>query len=336
MSGFKKLIREFFIVVFISWIVEFAYMGIRGVIEGTLLSVLEISLSFDNAVMNAVVLSTMTPKWRKRFLTWGMLIAVFGMRFLFPILIVSIISGFSLGETLKLAVEHSDVYGKSLEHAEPLILSFGGSFLLMVFISWLFDTAKELYWIRFFEEKAVKVAKLGEFKIIVALFMIFIVGLFKKSDSIILAMILGVLLFEAVNFIKNAVEFFEDRDIFSGDIGWASFLYLELLDASCSLDGTVGAFAITQNLIIITVGLSVGAFILRSLTVYFVDSGKLKTLPYLEHGAHWGIGGLGVLMLLKLFISIPEVVISSLAFVFIMASFYSSLKKGEEILENLD
>ncbi|SNR91751.1 DUF475 domain-containing protein [Desulfurobacterium atlanticum] len=331
----RKLLVEFFVILGISWIVEFLYMGFRGVAEGTMLSFLEISLSFDNAVMNALVLSTMTPKWRKRFLTWGMLIAVFGMRFLFPVLIVSLTSNISFRDTLSLAFEHPDVYGKALEHSRPLILAFGGSFLLMVFIDWLFDAGKELHWIKIFEEKASKIAKLGEVKLIVALFVIFLIGILRNDEGITLSMVLGVLLFEIVHFVKNAVEYFKDKDIFSGDSGWASFLYLELLDASCSLDGTVGAFAITQNLIIITVGLSVGAFILRSLTVYFVNSGKLKTLPYLEHGAHWGIGGLGLLMLFELFFEIPEVVISSLALVFIVSSFYSSLKRGEKIVEKI-
>ena len=105
------------------------------------------------------------------------------------------------------------------------------------------------------------------------------------------------------------------------------------MDASCSLDGTVGAFAISQNLIVITLGLSVGAFILRSLTVYFVESGKLQQLPYLEHGAHWGIGGLGIMMLIQLFHHIPEPVISTVALAFILSSLYSSIKRTESLLK---
>ena len=57
------------------------------------LSVLEISLSFDNAVVNATVLEDMDKVWQRRFLTWGMLIAVFGMRFVFPLAIVAIAAG---------------------------------------------------------------------------------------------------------------------------------------------------------------------------------------------------------------------------------------------------
>jgi len=326
----KKLLLEFALIFLISWAIEFAYMGIKGVFEGTTLSLLEISLSFDNAVMNAVILSGLSQLWRKRFLTWGMVIAVFGMRFLFPVLIVSLTAGIAVPEVIKIAFKEPEVYGHYLEKAEPLILAFGGSFLFMVFVNWLFDAGRELHWIRLLEERATKLARVGEIKLIIALTVIFVVGYLKREPSIILSMILGVLLFEIVHFIKSAVEYFKEKKGIDSGIG--AFIYLELLDASCSLDGTVGAFAISQNLVIITVGLSVGAFILRSLTIYFVESGKLKELPYLEHGAHWGIGALGIMMLLELFFHIPEVVISSLALIFILSSLYSSIKRAKPLL----
>ncbi|GAB6075577.1 DUF475 domain-containing protein [Desulfurobacterium crinifex] len=328
---FRKLLVEFSIVFIVSWLIEFFYMGIKGIFEGTTLSLLEISLSFDNAVMNAVILTGMSQVWRRRFLTWGMVIAVFGMRFLFPVLIVALTAGIGVGKVIELAFSNPEEYGHYLEVAEPLILSFGGSFLLMVFINWLFDAGKELYWIRFLEEKAAKLAKLGEIKLIVALTIVLVIGFLKKNPGIILAMILGILLFELVHFIKKSMEYFEKDGISAGGLG--GFIYLELLDASCSLDGTVGAFAISQNLIIITLGLSVGAFILRSLTIYFVESGKLQQLPYLEHGAHWGIGGLGIMMLIQLFHHIPEPVISTVALVFILSSLYSSIKRTEFLLK---
>ncbi|MEO2064879.1 MAG: DUF475 domain-containing protein [Desulfurobacteriaceae bacterium] len=326
----KKLLTEFAVIFLISWIIEFIYMGIKGVFEGTTLSLLEISLSFDNAVMNAVILSGLSKVWRRRFLTWGMVIAVFGMRFLFPVLIVSITADLGVAETIKIALKEPEIYAHHLERAEPLILAFGGSFLFMVFLNWLFDAGRELYWIKTLEERATKLAKLGEIKLIVALTVVFMVGYLKKDPSIILAMILGILLFETVHFIKSAIDYFKDKRGIDGGIG--AFIYLELLDASCSLDGTVGAFAISQNLVIITIGLSVGAFILRSLTLYFVESGKLKELPYLEHGAHWGIGALGIMMLIELFYSIPEPIISSLALLFILSSLYSSVKRTKPLL----
>ena len=327
---FKKLLKEFAIVVLVSWALEFLYMGIKGVFEGTTLSLLEISLSFDNAVMNAVILSGMSHVWRKRFLTWGMVIAVFGMRFLFPVLIVSLTSGLDMVNVVKIALSEPQIYAHYLEKAEPLILSFGGAFLLMVFINWLFDASKELYWIGFLEEKASKMAKLGEIKLILALSIALFIGFLKRDFAILFALVLGILLFEVVQFIKEAVEYVKERGNFDAGIG--AFIYLELLDASCSLDGTVGAFAISQNLIIITVGLSVGAFILRSLTLYFVESGKLKQFSYLEHGAHWGIGGLGIMMLLELFYQIPEFVISTVALIFIISSLISSIRRTEKLI----
>ncbi|MEO2069236.1 MAG: DUF475 domain-containing protein [Desulfurobacteriaceae bacterium] len=328
----KKLSLEILVVFLISWIIEFLYLGIKGVFEGTTLSLLEISLSFDNAVMNAVILTGMSKVWRRRFLTWGMVIAVFGMRFLFPVLIVSITAGIGVSKVVNIAFREPEVYAHYLEKAEPLILSFGGAFLLMVFINWLFDAGKDIYWIKFLEEKAAKLAKLGEIKLIAALMVVFIIGFLKKDPNVILAMILGILLFEVVHFIKSSMEYFDRNGIAAGGLG--GFIYLELLDASCSLDGTVGAFAISQNLIIITLGLSVGAFILRSLTIYFVESGKLKQLPYLEHGAHWGIGGLGIMMLIQLFHHIPEPIISGIALFFILSSLYSSIRRTEGLLKD--
>lgn len=326
----RKLLLEFILIFAASWLIEFLYMGIKGVFEGTTLSLLEISLSFDNAVMNAVILSGLSQVWRRRFLTWGMVIAVFGMRFLFPVLIVVLTSGLSIERVLELAFREPEVYAHYLEAAEPLILAFGGSFLLMVFVNWLFDAGRELHWIGLLENFASKIAKLGEVKLIIALSVIFLVGYFKREPNILLSMILGVLLFEIVHFVKSSIEYFKEKRGIDGGVG--AFIYLELLDASCSLDGTVGAFAISQNLVIITVGLSVGAFILRSLTLYFVESGKLSELPYLEHGAHWGIGALGIMMLLELFFSIPELVISALALVFILSSLYSSIKRTKPLL----
>ena len=326
----KRLLLEFAVICAVSWVIEFLYMGIKGVFEGTTLSLLEMSLSFDNAVMNAVVLSGLSRVWRRRFLTWGMVIAVFGMRFLFPVLIVVATSGLSFEKVLDLAFKEPEVYARYLESAEPLILAFGGSFLLMVFVNWLFDAGRELHWIGLLENFASKIAKLGEVKLIIALSVVFVVGYFRREPEVLLSMILGVLLFEIVHFVKSSIEYFKEKRGIDGGIG--AFIYLELLDASCSLDGTVGAFAISQNLIIITVGLSVGAFILRSLTLYFVESGKLSELLYLEHGAHWGIGALGIMMLLELFFHIPEVVISSLALIFILSSLYSSIKRTKPLL----
>jgi hypothetical protein len=328
MGSLRKLILEFIAIFVLSWVVEFIYLGVKGVLEGSMVSLLEMSLSFDNAVMNAIVLSAMPPVWRRRFITWGIVFAVFGMRFLFPLLIVSLTAKIGMVETLDLALHKPDVYSGYLKASEEIILSFGGAFLFMVFVNWLFDAAKRVHWILFLEEKASKVARVGEIKLILALSVVLLVGSLKGEESITLSMVFGVLLFEVVNFVKRSIDYFKkDNGVKSG---WANFLYLELLDASCSLDGAVSAFAVSTNLIIITIGLSVGAFILRSLTVYFVDTGKVSQLPYIEHGAHWGIGGLGILMILELFIKIPEFVVSLIALFFILSSLYSSFRKLKE------
>jgi len=322
----RKLLFEFLVIFVASWVLEFLYSGLKGVLEGSMVSLLEVSLSFDNAVMNALVLSAMARVWRRRFITWGILVAVFGMRFLFPLLIVSVTAKMGMGKALELALHSPELYAHYLESSEELILSFGGAFLLMVFINWLFDAAKEVHWIGFLEEKASRVARLGEVKLIIALLTLFLIGVLKGEGDVVLAMILGTITFEVVNFVKRAVNSFSGAGKSSG---LANFIYLELLDASCSLDGTISAFAVSTNLVVITIGLSVGAFILRSLTVHFVDTGNVGRFPYLEHGAHWGVGGLGILMLTELFVRIPEWAVSLVALFFILSSLYSSVKRVE-------
>jgi len=111
-----------------------------------ILGVMEVSLSFDNAVVNASILKEMDSKWRQIFLTIGILIAVFGMRLLFPILIVAIATGQSMFEVSQLALNQPEVYSNHLHASHTAIAAFGGTFLFMIFLSFLFDEGKELHW----------------------------------------------------------------------------------------------------------------------------------------------------------------------------------------------
>ena len=107
--------------------------------------------------------------------------------------------------------------------------------------------------------------------------------------------------------------------------GLISFLYLELIDASFSLDGVLGAFALSKDVIIITIGLAIGAMFVRSLTIMLVEKKTLAKFIYLEHGAHWAIGALSVLMLISTVEEIPEVVTGGIGLGFIVAAFISSI-----------
>ena len=116
------------------------------------LSILEVTLSFDNAVINAVKLEKMNEKWKHRFITWGILIAVFGMRLLFPILVVAVFAKLSVIEVAQLAFYNVDEYTKHLHEVHAPLVTFGGAFLFMIFFSYFFCPDKDCYWLSCFEK----------------------------------------------------------------------------------------------------------------------------------------------------------------------------------------
>lgn len=311
-----------------------------------LLGVLELSLSFDNAVVNASVLRKMDPVWKRRFLTIGILIAVFGMRFLFPILIVSMTAGVGFGDVVKEAMDDPEKYRRHLEGAHTSISAFGGAFLLMVFLKYFMDGDKEQHWLAPIEGALAKIGKLDTIQAVIALSIIGILShaVVPKAHQFeaITAGTIGVIVYLIMDsigsFFEKRQEEQEETEQASGSnigqvaqkataAGFASFLYLEVLDASFSLDGVIGAFALTQDIILIAAGLTIGAIFVRSLTVMMVEKGTLEAYRYLEHGAHWGIGALAAIMLASLSpeIKIPEVVTGLIGAGFIVLSVITSL-----------
>ena len=131
--------NTFFLFFGVSLIIEFFYMGVLGIVQGTTLTILELALSFDNAVVNALILVNMSPVWRRRFLTWGMLIAVFGVRLILPILIVFATTDLSFVESFTLAINNPSEYEKIISASHHIVMAFGGIFLLMIFLSFLFS-----------------------------------------------------------------------------------------------------------------------------------------------------------------------------------------------------
>jgi hypothetical protein len=86
------------------------------------------------------------------------------------------------------------------------------------------------------------------------------------------------------------------------------FIYLNVLDATFSFDGVVGAFAVSNSIILIGLGLGIGSMFVRSMTIHMVEKDTLGGLPYLEHGAFWSIGVLTAMMFAGTVVDIPEVV----------------------------
>jgi hypothetical protein len=310
----------------------FYWDGVTGAFIAFILGVLEVSLSFDNAVVNASVLKRMSERWQFYFLTWGILIAVFGMRLLFPILIVSAATGIDFVGVTNMALKEPATYAHHLEASHVEIAAFGGMFLLMVFFGFIFDEGKELHWLGRIEEKLASFGKLESIELILALGLLLVIQHWLAPEirlNALVAGISGVMLFVVVDSLSALFENEEEGEEFTASVkktGIMNFLYLEVLDASFSFDGVIGAFAITQDVIIIMLGLAIGAMFVRSLTVYLVRQGTLDEYVFLEHGAHYAIGVLAGIMLISMTRHIPEVITGLAGALLIGLSVYSSIQ----------
>ncbi len=311
-----------------------------GTLTGTLallwivvvLSVLEISLSFDNAVVNATVLQDMDEVWQKRFLTWGMLIAVFGMRIVFPLAIVAIAAGLGPTETITLSLRDPERYEAIVNSAHVGIAGFGGAFLAMVGLSFFFDADKDVHWIRWLEERLSRVSTVKAAEIALLLLVIYLISLLLPTEEALTFMVsgtLGLVTFIAVEALGTLLELREQAMKLQGAVvrsGLGGFLYLNVLDASFSFDGVIGAFALSNNMIVIALGLSIGAMFVRSMTIMLVQKGTLSEYRYLEHGAFWAIIALGAIMLASAKFHIPETITGLIGAVLIGASLWWSIR----------
>ena len=323
--------RLSFIVTVVCLGIAIYWGGIMGAFFALILGVLEVSLSFDNAVVNASILKRMDERWQQYFLTWGILIAVFGMRLLFPILIVAVATGIGFVGVTEMALHDPATYALHLEESHVQIAAFGGMFLLMVFFSFIFDEGKELHWLGYIEEKMSSFGKLESIEIILALGLLLITQHWLPEAirlNALVAGISGVILYVIVDSLAALFEDEEEGEEVSEAIkkgSVMSFLYLEVLDASFSFDGVIGAFAITQDVVIIMLGLAIGAMFVRSLTVYLVRKGTLDEYVFLEHGAHYAIGSLAAIMLISMVHHISEVITGLVGAVLIGLSVFSSI-----------
>ncbi|WP_030399725.1 DUF475 domain-containing protein [Streptomyces sp. NRRL F-5555] len=276
-----------------------------------ILSILEISLSFDNAVVNAGILKKMNAFWQKIFLTVGILIAVFGMRLVFPVVIVAISAQLGPIEAVDLALTDKDRYQELVTDAHPSIAAFGGMFLLMIFLDFIFED-RDIKWLAWLERP---LAKLG------------------KVDMLSVCIALVVLLVSALTFGAHAHQHGGAHADKAETVllAFFMFLYLEVLDASFSFDGVIGAFAITNDIVLMALGLGIGAMYVRSLTVYLVRQGTLDDYVYLEHGAHYAIGALALILLVTIQYQIHEIITGLVGVVLIAWSFWSSVRRNRAL-----
>ena len=296
------------------------------------LGVLEISLSFDNAIVNAKTLETMDAKWQHRFMTWGMIVAVFGMRIIFPVLIVSIVSGLGMIDATLLAINDHVKYSEILQSSHILIAGFGGAFLFLVAFEFFLDEEKDVHWIEVIESKLVKLGARKSIGIVLTIGILYVFyKLLPATEALefLLAGIAGIVAHELVKLFGDIMESEEDATLTVAKSGLASFIYLEVLDASFSFDGVLGALVISTDIFVIAGGLAIGAMFVRSLTLQLVASGTLNEYKYLEHGAFYAIATLSTIMFASTMIHIPEIVTGVLSVAFIGLGFWSSLKEKD-------
>ncbi|MET7688263.1 DUF475 domain-containing protein [Streptomyces sp. NPDC005483] len=340
------------------------YGGWEGFGIVAILSILEISLSFDNAVVNAGILKKMNAFWQKIFLTVGVLIAVFGMRLVFPVVIVAISAKMGPIEAVDLALNNKDHYQELVTDAHPAIAAFGGMFLLMIFLDFIFED-RDIQWLRWIERPLAKLGKVDMLSVCIALVVLLITAFtfathahqhggahVDKAQTVLISGIAGLITYMVVGglsgYFEDKLEEDEEREheeeeqaerqgkpksavLMAGQAAFFMFLYLEVLDASFSFDGVIGAFAITNDIVLMALGLGIGAMYVRSLTVYLVRQGTLDDYVYLEHGAHYAIGALAVILMVTIQYEIHEIITGLVGVILIGWSFWSSVRRNKAL-----
>lgn len=335
MQEFRSSLVVTVVALFLAGWWGYSRAGVTGALQAlsiaAILAVMEISLSFDNAVVNATVLRTWNAFWRKLFMTVGMLVAVFGMRLVFPLVIVAVATDLSMYAVAEMALQHPEEYSRHLTSKHAEVAAFGGAFLLLVFLNFLFDEEKEHHWLPWLEKGMSRHGSEGLAIVLTLLSIYAATNMLPDQPAlrypVMLAGVLGVMVHVSVNFLSGLLEAGQKddlgRQIQTGSIG--GFLYLEVLDASFSFDGVIGAFAITNDVIIIMLGLAIGAMFVRSMTMFLVERGTLQQFVYLEHGAHYAIGILAAIMLASIKYHVPEWVTGLSGVAFIGLSLWSSV-----------
>lgn len=311
------------------------YLGPSALFIASVLILVEITFSFENAIINAKVLSGVSEFWRKIFITIGILIAVVGMRLVFPIVIVAITASLPMGEVVSLALNEPEKYAHELHDAHISIAAFGGMFLMMLCLHFFFDTKRKVRWISIIEKPLHDMSRWWLYTAVslVALIVLSVVPANPEPKETFTAGLVGIVTYIAIH---GLAELFGRRQKFTaanglktGMAGFMAFLYLEVLDASFSFDGVIGAFAVTKDVLLIAIGLGIGALWVRSLTIFMVEHKVLHAYRYLEHGAHYTIGVLALVLLSGIFFNVPELIAGVTGLAIVGASIISSVKASQ-------
>ena len=266
-------------------------------------------------------------------MTGGVLFAGVAVRFALRVWLVAMTASIDVASVFSIALNNPAEYGRELHEIAPLIDGFGGMFLFIVALFFFIDTRRRHLWVKSFETILVSIATIAFIRplIIAALFIIVECIIPHEIRYVVgVSMLAGIATYMLIHAIMLIMERMREKNTLKKQVGWTafiSFMYLQVLDASFSLDGVVGAFALTNNIVIITAGLGVGALWVRTMTVYMVRHNTLVKYKYLESGAHWAIISLAIIMFLKLLgMELPEIIIGTIGLVFIVGSVVSSTK----------
>ena len=317
----------------LGWATEGSTSGIVSfLIVGAVLAALEIALSFDNAIVNANKLEEMTPVWQRRFLTWGILIAVFGMRIIFPLAIVAIFAWINPFAAMHLALADPEEYSRIIGHAHGPISAFGGTFLMMVALKFFVDEDKSIHWIEVLEKRLRVCGSIRGFEIALVLVIVLLICRSLpeyEQVAFLTSSVMGLLVFTMVDGLGTYLDNIAGSTAEIGAKGGlGAFLYLEVLDASFSFDGVIGAFALTTNILLIAIGLGIGAMYVRSMTIMLVERGTLAEFRYLEHGAFYSIFALSVVMFLQSLVHVPELITGGVGMALIGFALFASVRQN--------
>ncbi|MFA6514238.1 MAG: DUF475 domain-containing protein [Patescibacteria group bacterium] len=261
------------------------------------LCLFEIISSVDNAVVNAHVLKTMPDKYRKIFLFWGLLFAVFVVRGILPFIIVWIANpDLGIWQVITATFSNSPEIKEYLEKSKPLLLIGGGIYLFFVFLAWMFLEEKKYAFLveGFIHRQGVWFYALAS--IITTLVVYYSL---QQNSIMALAATIGVSAFFITDGFKKNAEEKEKQLLDPSMSAWSKILYLEVLDTSFSIDGVIGAFAFTMSIPLIIIGNGLGAFVVREMTIRGIDF--ITKFEYLKNGAMYAIGVLGAVMILESF-----------------------------------
>lgn len=319
-------------------------LGWGALLIALILIVVEITFSFENAIINAKILAKMSKFWQNIFLTVGIVIAIFGMRVIFPIVIVMITAGLDWRSVIDLALNQPEEYATALNEAHPQIAAFGGAFLLMLALHFFLDRNRQILWFSRFEGWMQRYATFWA-PATAALLTVGVLAILPfnshKTETIV-AGIIGIATYSFLHLLIRIFENFKTRadakhqakggssEVLkqTGMVAFTSFLYLEVLDASFSFDSVIGAFAVTTDVVLIAIGLGVGAIWVRSLTIFMVRRGTLHTYQFLEHGAHYTVFVLAGMLLLSIFWHVPEIIAGLIGIGLICSAILASRKSN--------